>query len=237
MNTLENINTDDNNVYTVGNNVCRVNEDFLQEGEEVSEEFICNLEDIMSDSCHVLGYGLIKSTILFDYDIGYLGYLNSCVESFTERNKLNRSIEQSNYSYVSKGIFGMKEFDTIANRFLNVIQQFYSTDKKLYMIRNYGVIYSNSKNTATKTHSKSCDIVFNICLHNTLNYKDIHGSICYYTSQPSIFSKYKKNIRLSFHMQPGDIIIHRGSHPIEVFNVNPTTSGSRTNLIIECNFI
>ncbi len=225
-------------IYTIGNSTCMVNEDYLK-GEEVSEEFICNLEDIITNNCQVLKFGIIKSTLLFDYDIGYIGYLNSCVESFTERNKQNKNtpFAEYSYSYMSKGIFGIKEFDTIANRFLNIIQQFYCTDKKIYMVRNYGVIYSNSKNTSTKVHSKSCDIIFNICLHNTFDIRDMHGSICCYTSQPSIFSKYKKNIRASFHMQPGDIIIHRGSHPVEVFNVNPSSLGSRTNLIIECNFI
>lgn len=221
------------NIYTIGNNICRVNEEFLQE-ETVSEEFMLNLKDILSNNSEFFDYGIIKSTILLDYDIGYL---NSCVESYTEINKFIRNTRQSVYSYQSKEIIKPREFDIIAGRFANIIQQIYCTNKKLYMVRNYGLIYSNSKNTSTKTHTKSCDIVFNICLYNTFDYNDIQGSICCYTSQPSIFSKYKKNIRVSFHMQPGDVIIHRGSHPVEVFNINPTTYNSRTNLIIECNFI
>jgi hypothetical protein len=225
--------------YMFGKKEYKVNTEIVSDDYEVSDILISQIKDGFISHENLLGYGIIKSSILYDYDIGYLQYLDSNIQNLISkcRNTSKDINQELNYNFMINGVIGLNDYEIICRRFLPIIQEFYQTDKNLVMKRNYGVIYSNNKNKYTETHTKQCDIVFNICLYNGLNINDMHGSLCYYTSQPSIFSRLKKNIRVNFHVGTGDIIIHQGNQPSQVFNLNPTATGYRTHLIIECDFV
>jgi len=204
-------------------------------GNDISDYFISVIGGGILTSNYMFGYGMLRSSMLFDYDIGYIGFLNSKINSSIGKIRYSKESD-SEYKYMINGVIGLKDFNIIANRFISMIQEFYQINKKINMIRNYGVIYSRDKNISSPIHTKSCDLVFNICLHNSMDIENMRGSLCFYTSQPSILSRYKKNIRLSLHSKTGDIIIHQGSHPFQVFPINQNSLGSCTHLIIECNY-
>lgn len=225
----------DYSYYQLGDRKFRLNEELVGSDEEYDVSEIINKFDVgIINSNQTIGYGILKSSALFDYDIGFIGYLDSKVNSSIGRTRIPK--ENDPYEYVIYGVIGLNDFDIIASRYLKIIQDFYCVNKKIYMVKNYGIIYSGNKNTYTPSHTKSCDIIINICLHNNLTTQNCSGALCYYTSQPSVFSKHQKNIRISFQMQTGDLIIHKGNQPTEVFSIGKNR-GYRTHLIIECNFI
>lgn len=225
------------NILIIGNRNYHINEDLTFPKCYVSDTLISDVKNQIIESGNLLGYGILKSSVLYDFDIGMIGFLNYNVKSMTSRiRNSSESSHEYNYDYIVNEVIGLLDYEKVMNRLIKTIQEFYCTSKNLYMVRNYGIIYSNNKNKSTPMHIHNCDIVINICLHSDLELRDFGGMLCYYTSQPSIISKLKKNIRITLPMETGDMIIHRGTHSNQVFPINPNSSEYRTHLIIECNF-
>ncbi len=227
----------ESNLLTLGNKDYRINDELVGSDDFPVENLITNIDNQIINTGTLLGYGILKSNILYDFDIGMIQYLNYNIKNTISKvRNTSDSSHEYHYDYIVNGVIGMLDFEQIVNRLIKPIQEFYCTNKNLYMVRNYGVIYSQGKNKSTPIHNHDCDIVINICLHCDLNPKEINGLLCYYTSQPTIISKLKKNIRVTMPMVTGELVIHRGSHPNQVFQINSGTTGYRTHLIIECNF-
>lgn len=201
-----------------------------------------DLEDF--DSRFIAQLGYLKYSCLEKYGVislswyqvieksnNYLEYMDNLINNYLRRRKV------SIYNFQTNNILSQENFDIISKCIGDFVCKFFeSPQKKLKMVESYGIIYSGTTNTATTRHNFNCDIVINICVNNLLKNND--GSMCFYSSQPSILSVYKKNIRVTFQMSSGDILVYRGGHDHQVFNVTSTKPDIyRTHIIIKCNFV
>lgn len=178
-------------------------------------------------------YGIISLSWyqVIDSSNKYLELTDDLISNYLIRKKFGL------YNFKTNHVISQQNFNVITERIGDFICEFFeSSGKKLKMIENYGIIYSRTTNLSTIKHNLNCDIVINICVNNLL--ENHEGILCFYGSEPSILSRHKKNIRVTFQMTSGDILVYRGSHEQQVFDVISTNPKKyRTHIIIKCNFI
>lgn len=65
------------NTLIIENDSYKINSNFLKKYSKISNYFISQIENGILTPNYMFSYGILRSSILFDYDIGYIGFLHS----------------------------------------------------------------------------------------------------------------------------------------------------------------
>jgi hypothetical protein len=179
---------------------------------------------------HFLKFGLAIFPSKFVFGENFQTILDKILN--TSIKKIGKS-PNTLHKYGADNVIENDDLSNLINSLLPFINEYFGIDpcKKLSLFVDFSVHYSNNMDTKLEEHRDDSDITINICLKNNLK----STGLVFSQIADTLFSK-KSNKSFGIDLNPGDILIHRGSQSHQVLSMSKddkdNSEVSRVNLIL-----